>query len=69
MPRRAGAGLENEPPGQGSRASENVRERPRSSAAVGERRQMRESLLAGIGEGRMVEARVAEWRRHVGPLS
>lgn len=45
-----------------------VRERPRTSGPVGERRQMRESLLAGIGEGMMGEARVAEWMRHVEPL-
>ena len=75
VPRRADAGLENEPARQGSRGggerremSASAGERPRSSAAVGERRQMRESLLAGIGEGMMGEARVAEWRRHVGPL-
>ena len=28
----------------------------------------RESLLAGIVEGRTAEGRVAEWRRHVGVL-
>ena len=36
-------------------------------ASMGERREeRRESLLAGIGEGRTAEGRVAEWRRHVG---
>ena len=46
------------------RAGVGVGERGRES--VGERR--RESLLAGIGEGRTGEGRVAEWRRHVGSL-
>ena len=66
MPRRAGEALESEAARQGSRGGSAVGET--GSAAVGERRQMRESLLAGIGEGRMGEGRVAEWRRHVGPL-
>ena len=39
---------------------------PAGRATMGETR--RESLLAGIVEGRTAEGRVAEWRRHVGPL-
>ena len=42
---------------------------PVGSASMGETGETRrESLLAGIVEGRTAEGRVAEWRRHVGPL-
>ena len=42
---------------------------PVGRASMGETGETRrESLLAGIVEGRTVEGRVAEWRRHVGPL-
>ncbi|KAM0806003.1 hypothetical protein BDR22DRAFT_194743 [Usnea florida] len=68
VPRRAASGAENETARQASRGDSGVGERPRGSPAVGERRQIRESLLAGIGEGMMGQERVAEWRRHVGPL-
>ncbi|KAF6221675.1 hypothetical protein HO133_001643 [Letharia lupina] len=52
-------------------ATEAARHRPLppggvGAGATGETR--RESLLAGIVEGRTAEGRVAEWRRHVGPL-
>ena len=41
---------------------------PVGRASMGARETRRESLLAGIGEGRTAEGRVAEWRRHVGLL-
>ena len=48
--------------------TEAARHRPLPAVGREMRETRRESLLAGIVEGSTAEGRVAEWRRHVGPL-